>query len=80
MWARAGLLCLLIATVTPCLIAPVTPCRAETDAVDAWRRQVIMRLMASRRFPPEARQGGTAVVAFVLDRSGKLIANKLKRG
>jgi protein TonB len=81
MWARAGLLCLLIATVTPCLIATVTTCHAETDAVDAWRRQVIMRLMASRRFPPEAiGQHGTAMVAFVLDRSGKLISNKLKQG
>jgi protein TonB len=70
MWLRAGLLCLFIAVAMPC--------RAETDAVGAWQKQIFSRLDASRRFPPETvKHGGTVKVAFVLDRSGKLISNKL---
>jgi outer membrane biosynthesis protein TonB len=53
------------------------PCHAETDAVDAWKKQIVTRLNASKRFPLEAMgQSGTAKVAFVLDRSGKLISKE----
>jgi protein TonB len=66
MWRWAGLLCLLIAVAMPC--------RAETDAVGAWQKQIATRLSAS--FPPRAMaQSGTATVSFLLDRSGKLIWN-----
>lgn len=70
MWRRAGLLCLLIALALPC--------RAETDAVGEWKRQIVVRLNASRSFPLQAMgQSGTTKVRFVLDRSGKLISNEL---
>jgi protein TonB len=69
---RVGLLCLLIAVVTPC--------RAETDDVGEWKKKIVIRLNASRSFPPQAiGQSGTAIVAFVLDHSGKLISNELKQ-
>jgi protein TonB len=67
---RVGLLCVLIAVALPC--------RAETDAVGEWKKQLVIRLTASKRFPPEAiGQSGTAKVGFVLDRSGRLISTKL---
>jgi protein TonB len=70
MWLRVGCLGFLIAMAVPC--------HAETDAVDAWKKQIVTRLNASKRFPPEAMgQSGTAKVAFVLDRSGKLISKEL---
>jgi periplasmic protein TonB len=72
MWRRAALLCLLIVVALPC--------RAETDAVDEWKKQLIIHIRGSMRFPPEAiGQSGTAMVAFVLDRSGKLISNEIKQ-
>jgi protein TonB len=70
MWRRVGLLCLFIAVALPC--------RAETDAVGEWKKQIVIRLNASRSFPPQALgQSGTAKVRFVLDRSGRLISNEL---
>ncbi len=70
MWLRIG--CLGFS------IAMAIPCHAETDAVDAWKRQIVTRLNASKRFPLEARgQSGVAKVTFVLDRSGKLISRRL---
>jgi periplasmic protein TonB len=70
MWLRVGCLGFLIAMAVPC--------HAETDAVDAWKKQIVTRLNASKRFPLEARgQSGVAKVTFVLDRSGKLISRKL---
>jgi protein TonB len=72
MWRRARLLCLFIAVALPC--------QAETDAVGEWKKQLVIRLTASKRFPLEAiGQSGTAIVAFVLDRSGKLISNEIKQ-
>jgi len=68
MWPRAGLLCLMIAVAMPC--------RAESDAVSAWKKQIASRLSAG--FPPQAtKQSGRATVGFTLDRSGKLISNEL---
>jgi protein TonB len=70
MWLRVGCLGFLITMAVPC--------HAETDAVDAWKKQIVTRLNASRRFPLEARgQSGVAKVTFVLDRSGKLISREL---
>ena len=70
MWLRVGCLGLLIALVNPC--------HAETDPIDAWRRQIVTRLDASKRFPLGAiGESGTAKVTFVLDRSGKLISKQL---
>jgi hypothetical protein len=66
MWLRVG--CLGV------LVAMAVPCHAETAAVGAWKKQIVTRLDASKRFPLGAMgQSGTAKVGFVLDRSGKLI-------
>jgi protein TonB len=55
------------------------PGYAETDAVFQWKKEISNRLMANRRFPPEAQgQTGSARVGFVLDRSGKLISSWLR--
>jgi protein TonB len=44
----------------------------------AWKKQIVTRLNASKRFPPGAMgQSGVAKVGFVLDRSGKLISREL---
>ena len=56
------------------------PCHAKPDAAGAWKKQIVTRLDASKRFPPEAMwQSGVAKVAFVLNRSGKLISNELRQ-
>jgi len=66
---RVGLICLMIAVAMPC--------RAESDAVSAWKKQIASRLSAS--FPPQAtKQSGKATVGFILDRSGKLISNEIR--
>ena len=66
MWRRVGLLCLLIAVTMPC--------RAETDAIGAWQKELTLRL--SKSYPPRPiEQSGTVQVRFVLDLSGKVIWN-----
>jgi periplasmic protein TonB len=50
------------------------------DAVSEWKRQLFVHLSGHQRFPPEAcDHGGTAVVTFTLDRSGKLVSADLGR-
>ena len=72
MWLRVGCLGFLIAVAMPC--------HAKPDAAGAWKKQIVTRLDASKRFPPEAMgQSGVAKVAFVLNRSGKLISNELRQ-
>jgi protein TonB len=72
MWLRIGCLGFLIAMAIPC--------HAESDAVDAWKKQIVTRLNASKRFPQQARGlSGVAKVTFALDRSGKLISRKLSQ-
>ena len=46
---------------------------------EEWRKQIVIRLSSSKRFPPEARgQAGTAKVGFVLDRHGRLVSHWLE--
>ena len=71
MWLRFGCLILLMGTAMPCY--------AESDNVVQWRKDISARLVAGRRFPPEARgEAGSARVRFVLDRSGKLVSSWLE--
>ena len=60
------------------LFALTVPGYARTDAVAAWRKEIVVRLSASKRFPAQAfGQAGTVVVGFVLDRNGKLVSSWL---
>ena len=60
------------------LIAFSMPVKAQTDTPEAWRKQIVIRLSSSKRFPPEAfGQAGTAKVGFVLDRHGRLVSHWL---
>jgi periplasmic protein TonB len=71
MWLRLG--CLIF------LICVAVPTYAQTDLVVQWKKDISDRLIASRRFPPEARgQTGSAVVGFVMDRSGELVSSWLR--
>jgi protein TonB len=71
MWRRVGLICLIIAVAMPC--------RAESDAVGAWRNQLVARLNASKLYAPTEAvgKGGSVKVGFAMDRSGKLILNQI---
>jgi periplasmic protein TonB len=69
-WLRVGCLGLAVGT------APL--CYAQTDDVGEWLRQISVRLANQKRFPLDARgQGGTAKVAFIIDRSGNLVSDEL---
>ena len=60
------------------LIAFLMPVKAQTDTPEEWRKQIVVRLSSSKRFPPEALgQAGTAIVGFVLDRHGRLVSHWL---
>ena len=61
------------------LIAIAMPSYAQIDTGEEWRKQIVIRLSASKRFPLEARgQTGTAQVGFVLDRQGRLVSHWLE--
>ena len=54
------------------------PSYAQSDAVRAWKMRLAAHIANNRLFPPERRgQTGEAKVAFVIDRSGKLISRAL---
>jgi protein TonB len=60
------------------LITVIAPCRAESDLVSEWKRQMAIRLGEHERVPAEAcRQGGEATLALSLDRNGKLISAEI---
>ena len=60
------------------LIAFSMPVKAQTDTPEEWRKQIVIRLSSSKRFPPETSgQAGTAKVGFVLDRHGRLVSHWL---
>ena len=62
------------------LIAIAMPSYAQIDTGEEWRKQIVIRLSASKRFPLEARgQTGTAQVGFVLDRQGRLVSHWLEQ-
>jgi len=79
-----------------CLLFPIVvaaPSRAQSEAVSEWRQKISAQLQASGQqqasgqlltyahFPPEAcGKGGETKVAFVIDRTGKLISSKLLSG
>lgn len=61
------------------LAAMTTPGYAQTNTVEEWRKQVVIRLNGSKRFPVAALgQGGTTKVSFILDREGKLVSHWLE--
>jgi periplasmic protein TonB len=61
------------------LIVVSMPANAQTDTVEEWRKQIVIRLSAIKRFPPGALgQTGTAKVGFVLDRRGRLVSHWLE--
>jgi protein TonB len=61
------------------LIAFSMPVKAQTDTPEEWRKQIVIRLSSSKRFPLEALgQAGTAKVGFVLDRRGRLVSHWLE--
>ncbi|UPJ41690.1 energy transducer TonB [Bradyrhizobium sp. 40] len=54
------------------------PALTEGDAMATWRKTVTEHVWRNRAFPPEAMgHRGDAGVAFVVDRSGKLISHAL---
>jgi len=60
------------------LIAVVTPCLAQSDAVKNWMRLISIQLERQARYPPDAHgQDGEAKVRFTLDRSGGLISAEI---
>ena len=68
MWLSIGLL--------GGLMAFATPCYAQTDNIGEWRKQMVVRLSSNKRFPPKARgESGTAIVGFVIDRTGGLVSS-----
>jgi protein TonB len=65
-------ICVLLLTAIP------ASCRAESEAVAEWKRKISAQLAAHKRYPPGAMgTTGEAKVQFELDRSGKLLSNKL---
>jgi protein TonB len=54
------------------------PSYAQTDAIEAWKMQLVAQIASTRLLPPEGRgQTGEAKIAFVIDRSGRLISRTL---
>ncbi|MGA7809363.1 energy transducer TonB family protein [Bradyrhizobium sp.] len=63
--------CLLL-----CIVA--SPCWAQSDTTNAWKRQIVVQLEAHKHFPLEAiGKDGSVRVAFILDRAGKLISTDI---
>ena len=61
------------------LITIAMPGYTQTETGAEWRKQIVIRLSASKRFPLEAKgQAGTAQVGFVLDRQGRLVSHWLE--
>jgi len=74
-----GLLMLRWIGLIALLIVVSMPANAQTDTVEEWRKQIVIRLSAIKRFPPGALgQTGTAKVGFVLDRRGRLVSHWLE--
>jgi protein TonB len=74
-----GLLMLRWIGLIALLIVVSMPANAQTDTVEEWRKQIVIRLCAIKRFPPGALgQTGTAKVGFVLDRRGRLVSHWLE--
>jgi|SRR5882724_7917171 len=59
-------------------IAIAVPGYAQTNNIEEWRKQMVIRLTSNKGFTPMAPgQGGTVKVGFVIDRTGKLVSNWL---
>jgi periplasmic protein TonB len=66
-------------SLTALLITIAMPGYTQTDTGEEWRKQIVIRLSATKRFPLEARgHTGTAKVGFVLDRRGRLVSHWLE--
>jgi protein TonB len=61
------------------LITSAMPGYAQPHTVEEWRKEIVIRLSANKRFPLEALgQSGTAKVGFMLDRRGRLVSHWLE--
>jgi len=75
----------LVASLFGLLLVWAIPSYAQTDglngqtnAVEAWKKKIVILLESKREFPPKATgQSGTAKVKFVIDRQGKLLSREL---
>lgn len=73
----------LIASLFGLLLIWAVPSSAQTDdaqakALVAWQTEIISQLLRKAQFPSDAiGQAGTARVAVVLDRQGRLVSRKL---
>jgi TonB family protein len=57
------------------------PCRAESEAVNQWKREISRLVGLHQRVPPEAcGKGGQAKIAFRIDRAGKLVSSDIASG
>ena len=60
------------------LVTGSTPCSAQPDATNEWKRQISIQLEKHGHFPPRGRgESGKAIVRFTLDRSGKVTSTKV---
>ena len=63
------------------LCAGALPCRAESEAVSQWKKEIAAQLQSHQHFPLEAcGKGGEAKVTFTIDRTGKLISSDIVSG
>jgi protein TonB len=52
--------------------------KAQTNTVEAWKKEIVVQLASKKEFPAGATgQSGTAKIKFVIDRRGKLISREL---
>ena len=52
---------------------------ASSASMASWKAEVVARLNRYKRFPPGAAKGGTALVAFSMNRSGSVTSSSLVR-
>jgi periplasmic protein TonB len=58
---------------------PPRPTAAETAS---WHRKIVTQLERNKRYPPEARsrrQSGEVLVAFTIDRQGRVVSSRIVR-
>lgn len=60
------------------LVTSSTPCSAQSNAMNEWKRQIVIRLQSHKHFPLGGRgESGEAIVRFRLDRNGKVTLSKI---
>lgn len=67
-------------TAQKSIVAPVTADRASNSAQPNWEGQILAHLQRFRRYPARARaarQHGTVLVRFVMNRAGMVLSSKI---